>query len=186
MGSADQQRDQTTLFQYLPVRLAAMHLALPNGPAFQLLKALVLLRLFGTTERMRIKVYPPVENIETQYALMTFSIPVHEIPISSTGTLKTKNHLRWIKVRNAIDTARTMTTASRGGSSNDDIDTRSTFIFHPGVHDVVSIGGNCLFPYVKYCSHFLLLLGVVDFFSYYSFSTKEGIVTTENLGRYWN
>ena len=43
---------------------------------------------------------------ETHYKLMTFGIPVSELPITSTGGIKTKHHLQWIKTRRAIDASR--------------------------------------------------------------------------------
>ena len=38
---------------------------------------------------------------------MTFGIPVSELPITSTGAVKTKHHMQWIKTRKAIDASRT-------------------------------------------------------------------------------
>jgi hypothetical protein len=36
----------------------------------------------------------PVELI---YSLLTFGIPTDQLPVTSTGTIKTKNHLQWMK-----------------------------------------------------------------------------------------
>jgi hypothetical protein len=44
--------------------------------------------------------------METKYKLMTFGIKVDEIPVTSSGTPKTKNLLQWIKTRKAIDERR--------------------------------------------------------------------------------
>jgi len=44
--------------------------------------------------------------VETQYKLMTFGIPVSELPITSTGGIKTKHHLQWIRTRKALDASR--------------------------------------------------------------------------------
>jgi len=45
-------------------------------------------------------------TLETQYQLMTFGIPAPELPITSTGSIKTKHQMQWIKTRKAIDTTR--------------------------------------------------------------------------------
>jgi hypothetical protein len=45
-------------------------------------------------------------SMETLYRLMSFGMKVEEIPITSSGAIKTKNHLQWIKTRKAIDERR--------------------------------------------------------------------------------
>jgi hypothetical protein len=42
-------------------------------------------------------------SIECDYSLKTFGIQVDDIPLTHTGTVKVKNHSRWIKVRSAMD-----------------------------------------------------------------------------------
>ena len=37
---------------------------------------------------------------------MTFGIPIHELPITSSGQMKKKHHLQWIKARKIIDKSR--------------------------------------------------------------------------------
>ena len=38
--------------------------------------------------------------METQYALLTFGIPVHELPVAMpSNAIKTKNHMKWMKMR---------------------------------------------------------------------------------------
>jgi hypothetical protein len=44
--------------------------------------------------------------METQYKLLTFGIPVSELPITSSGVIKVKYHLQWIKTRKALDSSR--------------------------------------------------------------------------------
>jgi hypothetical protein len=116
----------------LPVRFSAVHLILnfPDGPIYNLIKSAVILGLFGSEERVRTKCYDGMTT-ETSYALMSFGIPVQEIPLTSGGNLKTKNLIQWMKTRKAIDTFR------RGGVSVWNI------IMHPNTHDVLfSRGGN--------------------------------------------
>lgn len=39
---------------------------------------------------------------QTRYKLVTFGLP-GDLPIISSGNVKLKNHLKWIKMRRAID-----------------------------------------------------------------------------------
>ncbi|KAL3923130.1 MAG: hypothetical protein SGILL_001833 [Bacillariaceae sp.] len=114
-----------------PLRWSAFHLCLPPGPTYQLLKAFLLLTVGTSQERVRAKVYPDLISLETQYKLMSFGIPIQELPISCTGTVKLKNLHSWIQSRMAIDEAR-----------QQGFDT-SSLILHPGTRDVLfSKGGN--------------------------------------------
>jgi hypothetical protein len=47
-----------------------------------------------------------LSSMETQYQLSTMGVNVQELPESSGGTIKTKNHLQWMKTRRYIDAAR--------------------------------------------------------------------------------
>jgi hypothetical protein len=109
-----------------------VHLILnfPDGPIYSLIKSAVVLGLFGSEERVRTKCYDGMTT-ESIYALMSFGLPVQEIPLTSGGNIKTKNLLQWIKTRRAIDTCR------QGGGTVPNI------IIHPNTHDVLfSRGGN--------------------------------------------
>lgn len=57
-------------------------------------------------ERFRTRIHMDGLTMETQYKLMTFGIPVSELPITSTGGIKTKHHLQWIRTRKALDSSR--------------------------------------------------------------------------------
>lgn len=116
---------------YKPVRLSAFHLIHPEGPAFQLLKAFWLIYFSRRDDRAKAKFYTDLE-LETQYQLLTYGIPVHDLPLTITGTLKTKNHLQWMKSRKVIDQAR-----------DEGQDASKIGTFHPGMYDVLfSRGGN--------------------------------------------
>jgi hypothetical protein len=80
---------------------------------------------------VRVKFYPELVRLETQYQLMSYGIPVQELPVSFTGKTKTKNLSQWIQTRLAIDEAR-----------EHGYDT-SSLVLHPGPCDVLfSRGGN--------------------------------------------
>jgi hypothetical protein len=116
---------------YKPVRLSAFHLIHREGPVFQLLKAFWVVYCSRNEDRAKAKFYTNLET-ETQYQLLTYGIPIQDLPLTVTGTLKTKNHLLWTKSRILIDQAR---------QKGQDISSMGTF--HPGVYDVLfSRGGN--------------------------------------------
>ena len=70
-------------------------------------------------------------QMKSKYQLMTFGIPVHELPVNANDTVRNKYHLEYLKMRKDIEQAK-----------EDGVDT-STWIIHPGIHDVLfSKGGN--------------------------------------------
>uniref|UniRef100_A0A7S4EL90 DUF6824 domain-containing protein n=1 Tax=Pseudo-nitzschia australis TaxID=44445 RepID=A0A7S4EL90_9STRA len=89
-----------------PVRRSCTHFCLPeNKPKMRIVRAVMMLAM-PRQERIRTRVHMDGLTMETQYKLMTFGIPVSELPITSTGGVKTKHHLQWIRTRKALDTAR--------------------------------------------------------------------------------
>lgn len=126
-GSQDYQSDLSDLMKNIPVRWSAVHVCLPEGPLFAVLKALLVLVMTRKGNRVRFKFYSgDLNKLEIQYALMSFGIPVQELPVTHSGTLKKKNHAQWIKVRKMVDEDRTK---GRNGIS--------TFVEYPRVHDVL-------------------------------------------------
>jgi len=87
-------------------------MALPNTPVFTLLRTCLSIQA-RFLESIRIRSYPhDLSSIETQYQLLTFGIPVQELPVTSTGKIKTKNHLQWIQARQAIEKIRAFSSGS--------------------------------------------------------------------------
>lgn len=126
------------VYANLPYRMIATHLCFPDGPAFQFVKAYWIIALASQDQRIRSKFHGNLSLLETQYSLMTYGIPVHQLPRTHTGNIKTKNHLQWIKTRRAIDKAREMA-ASASHSCN--------IIEYPRNSDVLfSRGGNAGHP----------------------------------------
>jgi hypothetical protein len=105
-------------------------------------------------------------NMETKYNLMSFGIKVNEIPMTSSGTIKTKNHQQWIRTRKAIDERRRVleirqcrqeeqshtssgalpnsARAAAAPTSANHRDGPGSIIVHPGIHDVlIAKGGKC-------------------------------------------
>lgn len=89
-----------------PLRFSGMHMSLPHGYVFRMIEALMVLELFTKSDRVRTKFYPGGLTMENQYRLMTYGIPVRGIPVTSTGTIKTKNHLLWLKHRRIFEMER--------------------------------------------------------------------------------
>lgn len=102
--------------------------------------------------------------METLYRLMSFGLKVEEIPVTSSGTIKTKNHLQWIKTRRAIEERRRLLAipqqqqfqhqATEDGAMEIDTnvllttatasahnDVGGDIIVHPGIHDVLIAKG---------------------------------------------
>lgn len=132
---SDHHDDFVKLIKSRPCRVAVFHQPLPDGPKFKLLGAIWFLLLASKDERVRTKFHGDLSLLETQYNLLTYGIPVHQIPRTSTGNIKTKNHMQWIKTRKAIDKLRE--------SCSDVTSMAFPIIGHPGKHDVLfSKGGN--------------------------------------------
>ncbi|KAG7337853.1 hypothetical protein IV203_012738 [Nitzschia inconspicua] len=123
---SEEQSDAADLYQGMPVRMSAMHLCLPDDQDGKQLRALFFLKLIGETNRLRMRIHSTISQADTVHQLTTFGIPVHEFPLSSTGTVKNRNHLQWIKTRNLIEKERSESMGFSG-------------IVHPGVHDVLFI-----------------------------------------------
>ncbi len=122
-----------------PYRVAVCHQSLLNGPKYRFLNAVWFLVVTSKDERVRTKFHGDLSLQKTQYELLSFGIPVHQIPRTSTGKIKIKNHLQWIYTRIAIDLIRKSSPGDTG------LDCR--IIGHPRRHDVLfSRGGNASSP----------------------------------------
>jgi hypothetical protein len=131
--------DFMRIIKNFPFRVAACHVPLPDGPKFHFLNALWFYVLASKQERVRTKYHRDLSLLETQYELLTYGIPVHQIPRTNTGNIKNKNLLQWISTRIAIDQIRE--------SSSDVTNLSCSIIAHPRRYDVLfSRGGNTGYP----------------------------------------
>mmetsp|Transcript_10571 Transcript_10571/g.19376 ORF Transcript_10571/g.19376 Transcript_10571/m.19376 type:complete len:196 (+) Transcript_10571:135-722(+) len=73
-----------------------------------------------------------MDNVtKTKYKLLTYGIPVQDLPLTPTGAVKTKNHQQFTNIRRHLE-------ASRDNGSD-----TSDWVTHPGLYDVLfSKGGN--------------------------------------------
>ena len=125
-------RDAKSILSSRPLRISAMHFIHPPGPRFQLLKAFFMMTVSSKEERSKTKFYSG-SSLEVQYDLHSYGISIQELPITSTGTIKVKNHLLWIKGRKMIDKV----------NEYGEVRHYNVGIFHPGLKDVLfSRGGN--------------------------------------------
>lgn len=84
-----------------PLFWGAVHLCVPDEPLFRIITALFMSWL-GKGGRMMLRIHRG-NRIECNYNLRSFGIPVGDIPLMHTGEIKTKNHMRLIKVRTDMD-----------------------------------------------------------------------------------
>jgi hypothetical protein len=91
------------IIEALPVNPdIAIHLCFPNKPLYNFSKA-IFLAFMGTKYRERIRIHTGSQIMETIYSLGSFGIIVADVPITVTGTIKTKNVTIFVKARRAID-----------------------------------------------------------------------------------
>ena len=122
VGDQEDRPESERLFAAAPTRMVACHICIPPEPIFRFLSSLMLL-ILGKDGRKMTRVHCG-QAVELIYSLMAFGIPSDQIPVTSTGTIKTKNHLQWIKF------LREKEKAERQGIEFDGIE-------YPGVNDVL-------------------------------------------------
>jgi hypothetical protein len=82
-------------------RVAAIHLCSPDTPHFRLRRSIAVMRC-GDENRLRLRTHLG-GSVELQYALQGYGIPTEDIPISSTGNIKMKNLVQWMRIRHAVE-----------------------------------------------------------------------------------
>jgi hypothetical protein len=89
-----------------PCRFAAVHLCFPDTRFSRIIRAGIVLA--GPDKNYtRFQMHSDsLHRPETHYRLMTYGIPIQDIPSTSSGVIKTKYHLQWIKSRIALDKMR--------------------------------------------------------------------------------
>jgi hypothetical protein len=125
-----QRHEHANVMDGLPVRGSAVHFCFPNTPFSRIIRAGIILT--GHNENhVRSQLHmDDLHRPETQYRLMTYGIPIQVIPCTSSGVIKTKYHLQWIKSRMSLDRMR------ESGTPGD-------VVIHPGNDDVLfSQGGS--------------------------------------------
>eukprot|EP00529_Nitzschia_sp_RCC80_P010799 CAMPEP_0113454234 /NCGR_PEP_ID=MMETSP0014_2-20120614/7759_1 /TAXON_ID=2857 /ORGANISM="Nitzschia sp." /LENGTH=625 /DNA_ID=CAMNT_0000345635 /DNA_START=20 /DNA_END=1897 /DNA_ORIENTATION=- /assembly_acc=CAM_ASM_000159 len=88
------------IFEAVPMRVCSMHFCFRDTPLYRLIKAGLVMMLGEQKTRFRLLVG---EDLELRYDIMGYGIPMDLIPITDTGTVKTKNLKDWMKVRKVIE-----------------------------------------------------------------------------------
>jgi len=89
-------------FEAVPLRYSAFHCILPEG--LELLKGLIL-NMVGKRTRLITRVHTVSGITETSYMLRCFGIPTEDYPVTSSGSVKNRKHIKWIKFRMALEEA---------------------------------------------------------------------------------
>lgn len=79
------------------LRVGAIHICFPNTPTYQFAAAGLSL-LAPSIIRVRVRQHLG-SLTECKFSLMTYGIPVDQLPITASGRIKTTNHIRWIKTQ---------------------------------------------------------------------------------------
>ncbi len=90
-----------SIFEACPIRFSAIHMCFPNKLLYRMLNPLMLW-VIGNTGRKFLRIHSGT-TIECEYSLSTFGIRTDDVPITYSGSTKTRQHLRWLKVRGAMD-----------------------------------------------------------------------------------
>lgn len=90
-----------SIFEASPLRFSAVHFCFPNDIIYRLLKP-VMLFVIGNAFRRVLKIHSGT-TIECNYSLSSFGVRLDDIPITYSGTVKTRQHKKWLKARAAMD-----------------------------------------------------------------------------------
>ena len=93
----------------LPIRVSGLHVCFPGSFTLSNKKALfielckpLIMVIVGKQTRAYLRIHTGT-NMECNYSLQSFGIPVGDIPRTGTGTPKLKNHVRFFKCRQAVE-----------------------------------------------------------------------------------
>lgn len=120
------------VFECLPVRTCSIHFSLSNTPFYQTARTLLILSMPQFVTRMKCHVG---ENIERQYSIKSYGIPVELIPLTDTGNIKITYLKQWTKLRRMVEVMQ-MTPEGRQNALS--------IIECPGSNDVVFRSGTSM------------------------------------------
>jgi hypothetical protein len=85
---------------------------MPDAPLFRMLRAITAM---NSTNDLKVRMrFSMGRNVEVRYQLLGYGIPVSTIPLTDTGTVKTKHLLQFIKTRRAIEDTLSSKNTSQG------------------------------------------------------------------------
>lgn len=97
------QNESIKFFEAVPLRYSAFHYFSDIGSNG--LRGMVL-NSIGKRTRLITRVHSVSSVTETCYKLRSFGIPPEDFPVTSSGSVKTKMLMKWIKLRLAVEEAR--------------------------------------------------------------------------------
>jgi hypothetical protein len=113
LPSAKDFKNSNRMQNSFPFRFAALHCCMPDVPLFRMLRAITAMI---STDDLKVRMrFSMGRNVEIQYQLLGYGIPVSTIPLTDTGTVKTKYLLQFIKTRRAIEDALLSANRSQSG-----------------------------------------------------------------------
>eukprot|EP00536_Pseudo-nitzschia_multiseries_P016968 jgi/Psemu1/223284/e_gw1.1316.17.1 len=114
------------LLDGMPLRMAAFHLCFPDTQWFRMVGGLsLMLGLKSASKRTRLKIHVG-EPTELRYEVIGYGIPGDMIPITETGSIKTKHLKEWIRLRTIMDDAEQEADCWSGAKSSTDGTTSSS------------------------------------------------------------
>jgi len=94
------------ILKSIPSRITAIHVNVPNNPAFRLMSKIFLTQtLSGVNSDLipRCVFGPGGTYMETRYRLKSYGIPSQLLPLTNTDTIKCTYHNQWIKTRKILE-----------------------------------------------------------------------------------
>jgi len=104
-----------------PIRFCAVHCCFPDTAFFRLLSAAYAIGMHTSdSTRFRLKFHTGADT-EIRYQLMSYGIPVDQLPITSSGKVKSGGFHQWLNVRARIESERMESGAIVMGDINTNI-----------------------------------------------------------------
>lgn len=129
-----------------PMRLAAIHVCLPNKPVYHIVSHLYGMVLAKWNSRTKIHLGNP---LELRYCLQGYGIPIELIPSTDTGNVKSVNFKQWIKLRVHLDrqmqermTAIASSSDSDGGGGNSGCESTDSTATTTPMYNIVECPGS--------------------------------------------
>lgn len=105
---------ETKVHQIPVARISAVHMCSPDTPFYRMRRALILMAAGNSRTRMRVHVG---DSMEMRYKLQGFGIPSEKIPITYSGSIKTTNLKKWMRLRHIQEDERLNRKMNASGSN---------------------------------------------------------------------
>ena len=165
-GSSEYQADLKSLMKHCQVRWSAAHTFLPDGPFYDLVKKLLITVMISRDESVRYRFYSgELTSLESQYKLMSYGINIQDLPVTHSGSLKTKKHAQWVKFRKMVEDS----------NAEDHDEAVSHWEQYPLLNDVLFRRGGISTHYGNITFQELMLANLDDYNAATSYAEKRSI-----------